>query len=300
MRSNYFSSLSLTVFLTACAQAPAVRPPPTSPIPSPMAMVDSSMPPNVNEPAPRPTIPPPQEEVAAKPEAAAALVQDSVWKMKKGKLSGPGAVSAKIIAQDKDEKSGQTTVTRCWKYKGFALVELKSSGEVGAGELNIRRGDKLCAADFKGHSDNLNIIEGDFAGIAGDYVIIEGADASEGPPQFQIFSLKTNKEVFKSNHNQAEEFQLTRHGHKTALNFFAKIPVKCALAEEGEECWKKVLAASPMKKPTAMPDCAAAFKKAKVSVQEDALVTVPAQIADLDAPKLEWVGGKATCAPVPQ
>ncbi|MGZ3723461.1 MAG: hypothetical protein ACXVA9_11050, partial [Bdellovibrionales bacterium] len=160
--------------------------------------------------------------------------------------------------------------------------------------------ENLCAAEFKGKSENLNIIEGNFAGVAGDYILIEGADVSEGPPQFQIFSLATAKEVLKSNHHPDEEFTFSKRGHKTSLIFFAKIPVKCELAGEGAACWKKVLALSPPSQPTPMPNCTAAFAKAKVSPEESALVTIRAQVADLNAPKIQILGGKATCVPAPQ
>jgi hypothetical protein len=240
-------------------------------------------------PAKEPTIPPP--------------VKDVVWKLKKGKLSGPGQVAPKLIAQIKDPKSGAVTKIRCWNYAGHSITEGKTTGEVGAGEVNIRRAssakDKLCGADFAGKTDNLDIIEGYFAGIAGDYVVIEGADVGEGLPQFQLISLKTGKEIFKSMHNPNEEFRLEQRGHRMSLRFFAKIPVKCALADEGEACWKKVLTLSPPAKHTPMPDCSESFAKAKLAKTEDALVTIHAEVADLSKPKIRLLGGKATCQPAP-
>src|SRR5665213_3499763 len=183
------------LMLAACTQAPvASEPAQKSPIPPPVAVVTNPPPVRVTEP-----------KIESEPIAPARPKNtDTVWKLKKGKLQG--TLAGKIIAQTKDEKSGQTTVTRCWKYENFAVIQIKSSGEVGAGEINLRRGDKiLCAADFPEKIDNLNIIEGDFAGRAGDYLVIEGADTTEGPPQFQIFSIATGKEIFKSIHNQTEE-----------------------------------------------------------------------------------------------
>jgi hypothetical protein len=111
--------------------------------------------------------------------------------------------------------------------------------------------------------------------------------------------VATGKQVFKSVHNALEDFTLTQRGHRLSARFFGKISVPCELAEEGEACWKKVMAKTPAAKRTPMPDCSSSFAKAKLAKTEQALVTIPAEVADLSAPKIRWLGGKATCEPAP-
>jgi hypothetical protein len=242
---------------------------------------------------------------AIEPKPSKPKATDIIWKLKNGKMQGPGQAAPKVIGTFKDPKSGAVTVTSCWKYPDFAITESKTKGEVGAGEAFLRHSSKggkedLCAAEFSGKSDELKIIEGYFAGVAGDYVFIEGADVGEGLPQFQIISTKSATEAFKGVHHPTEEFTVTQRGHRVSLTFFSKVPVKCEIAAEGAECWKKVLAGLPSVKPTPMPECAAAFKNAKVALEESALVTVRAEVSDMAAPKLKILGGKATCQPAPQ
>ena len=294
----------VSALFAACAEAPASSSGSASSA-APVAATTPSVPVMTPETPPQAASTPAEKKVMREAPAAKSEVPvkatGTVWKMKKGKLSGTPA--AKVIAKDKDPKSGQMITTFCWRYETFAVIGIKGSGEVGTGEVDLRRESKphenLCKMEFSGKVDNLDIIEGDFAGVAGDFVVIEGADATDGPPQFQILSTVTNKEVFKGVHNPAEEFSLTRRGHRTSLTYFTRIPVKCELADEGAACWSKVLAASPLKKHTAMPDCKGAFAKAKVKMTEDAVVTVEAEVGDLNAPKVAFIGGKATCAPVP-
>jgi hypothetical protein len=304
----------LAFLFSACASSEVERtgvsaPPPPPPRVAPMVQPSAAPGSAATSGAPESPVSLPQEEApvanvnAAK--AAAAKSSESIWKMKKGKLLGPGQVSPKVIGQFKDPKTGAVTVTNCWKYPGFAITESKTKGEVGAGEMFVRRSsgaarENLCAAEFPGKSIELKIIEGYFAGVAGDYIVVEGADVGEGLPQFQIFSLESAKEIYKGTHQPDEEFSLLRRGKQSSLYFFTKIPVKCELATEGAACWKKVLSGFPAVKPTPMPDCLAAFKKAKIAPEESALVTIRAEIPDLASAKLRVTGGKATCQPAPQ
>ena len=317
------SILFSVLMMTACAQTPPVTAPvppvaqverPPLPAPSLVQVRKGALAPEANAQStvseapsrqlsvpqgtvPQGTMPGPEPETTPKSE--------KVWKLKKGKLEGPDQVSPKTISTTADPKSKAVTTTRCWRYPAFAVVESKTTGEVGAGEVNLRRmtgaqKENLCASEFSGKSENLNIIEGSFAGIAGDLVVIEGADVQEGPPQFQFWSVATGKEILKSAHAANEEFVLSQRGKKTSLRFFAKIPVKCELASEGEECWRKVLAQTPLAQPTAMPDCKSPLAKAKLKPEDSVLVLVRAEIADVRTPKVHYVGGKAICQAAPQ
>ena len=259
------------------AQTPAVTPPPATPVP-----VENARP---SEPtkdvAPTPTPPQPKS-----------------WTLKKGKLSG-GQPSGKIVSSVKNEKTSGKTIETCWNYGSFSIFELKSTDEVGAAELAVRTpakpGEKLCEQDFKGKTLNLRIIEGFFAGVAGNMIVVDGADSSEGMLDFQLLSLETGKEIFKSAHHPAEDVRIT----PTSVEYYAKVKVACELPTEGAACWNRVIEDNKFQKKTRMPDCKATFAKKGKALTEPALVTVPAKVASLSAPKVVLVGGRATCDPEP-
>ena len=253
-------------------------------------------------PAVLPAEPPPEAKVEALVPAAPAPAgepAEQVWKVKKGKMAGQP--KPLLIGKFKNKKLPGFTSDICYNYKTFSLVETMSTGEMGSAELLIRYdGSKgLCKPEYKGKYANLNIIEGHLAGVAGDYVVIDGDDPSEPLRQFQIFSLETGKEVYKAYHHPDEDIVLTKKGGVTSVTFHAQVKVKCELASDGEACWKKVIEQNGMKKGSPMPDCKTAFEKTKTSLFEMALVTAKAQIANLASPKVEYVGGKSTCVPAP-
>lgn len=318
MKSAAFVILSFSCLLVACASTEVERtglkaepPPPPRVAPlvqeaaAPGSAATAGAPASaVNQPSAAPS-----SDFAGKDKAAAKAspkVKAADWRLKTAQVIGPGQVSPKGIGDFKDPKTGAITHTRCWNYRTFAITESRTKGEIGAGEVNIRRAEgkakqNLCAKDFDGKIDSLDIIEGYYAGLAGDYLVIEGADVGEGLPQFQIFSAVTGKQVLKETHDPSEDFVISLRGHRASLLFYAKVPVKCELLEEGQECWKKVLAQLPSVKPMPMPDCAASFKAAKASLQDTPQVAMRAEVSDLANAKVTVVGGgKATCRPGPQ
>jgi hypothetical protein len=116
---------------------------------------------------------------------------------------------------------------------------------------------------------------------------------------FQLFASADGKEAFKGKRNPAEEFNITRENGLYGVTFFTKIKVMCELAADGQACWKKVLEQNGAPKGLPMPDCKAAFEKAKVALTEPALVTVRARVKNIKSPKVEFIPGRATCVPEP-
>jgi hypothetical protein len=258
-------------------------------------------------PAPVAAAPAPEAKPVTPPKAEVskpAEPKEIVWPVKKGKVQGPGArVAAKKISTVKNQKTPGTTSEFCYNYGKFAIVEVVSTDEKGALDIFVRfpseKIKNLCTADFAGKYVGLDVLEGGFAGVAGDYVVVDGIDSSEGLTEFQIFNLETGKEAYRGAHQPTEEFALTKNGDRTSLVYFSKIKVSCEMVSDPQGCWKKVLADNGIKKWFAAPDCAAAFKKAGTPADELALITVRSRVADLKNPKLELLGGKATCSPAP-
>lgn len=242
----------------------------------------------------------PAVEAPAKP----PVEKEVTWTLKKGKLSGPGAwVAGKKISTIKNPKTPGSTSEICHHYGKFAVVEVQSTDEKGALDLFVRypsdKDKNLCNPDFNGKYVGLSVLEGYFAGVAGDYAVVDGFDDSEGLLDFQIFSLETGKEVFRSSHHPTEEFALTKRGDKSSLIFFSKIKVSCELGkDEKGECWKKILKENGLKK-IAAPDCKVTFAKANQPLEEQALVTVRSRVANLAQPKIELLGTRAICSPAP-
>jgi hypothetical protein len=266
----------------------------------------------VQAPSPAAVAPPPAQEPVAeqKPIAAAPQVQtpekkepvELVWRMKKGRLTGPGkSPSPKQIGKFKNKKGNGYTIDYCSDFGDFAIFESKSTDEVGSAEINIRRRGTgpLCKDDFKGAYTNLKIREGSFAGVAGDLVVTEGADVGEGVVESQIFSLKDGHEIFRVIHNPQEEYVLKKSGPTVSVVYFAKVRLKCDLPTEGRACWSRIVEENHLPKSVKMPDCAHAFKKAGKNLTEPAQVTVKAHVANIQKPKIEFLGGSATCAPEP-
>lgn len=279
--------------LCACSSSPKPTPVPVviqAPVQLPKTAVSS------------PTSAPPKVEVSV-PEGREASVpkRESIYKLKKGKMFG-GQPAAKLLEKFKNEKTPGVTTENCWNYGKFAVVEMKSTDEVGSAELTLRlpptdfKGS-LCAKDYEGPRKDLRLIEGHFAGVAGEYVFVDGEDDSEGVLEFQIFNL-AGKEIFRSRRHPSEDFTVIEKDGRVSITFFAKVDVRCELAAEGEECWKKVLSQNRLPK-TALPDCKSSYEKNKTPLTEDALVTVRAHIANVSDPKLKFLGGQATCAPAP-
>lgn len=303
-----------TGLMCACASGAKENsaPPPSSP---------AAHPPSPATTAEKPTQTVKPAIVETKPSAPAAAAPKSetkaeeppkpkapqTWRLKKGKLSGPNAfVAGKQISKVKNDKTPGFTTETCYNYGNFAVVEMRSTDEVGAAEISVRHADpaakaNLCATEYKGRTDNLRIIEGYFSGIAGEYLVVEGADATEGLIDFQIFKLETGKEVFKAKHDAGQEFSIAEHGDgkDASLLFFGKLDVKCELAQEGEPCWKETLKLNKVQKPTPMPPCKAEFEKRKIALTEPALAATLARVSRLAAPKVQFIGGHATCLPEP-
>lgn len=285
------------ICLVSCAE-PATKSEAAANAPAPK--VEQAASPSEPEAPVAPAIESPKEP-AAKAEAAAPTATapaNEVWKVVKGKIAGEWP-KALLIGKFKNKKLPGFTSDICYKFKDFSLVETKSTGEMGSAEL-VMRHEPTCAKDFQGKYTNLKIIEGHFAGIAGDYVVVDGDDKTEGVIEFQLFDLKNGKEAYKGRRNPDEEFHITRQNGVTSVIFFAKIKVLCELAADGEACWKKVLEQNDVPKSVAMPDCKKPFEKAKVGLTEPALVTVRAKIANLKSPAVKFIGGKSTCVPEPQ
>ncbi len=212
-----------------------------------------------------------------------------------------GQPAPKLIGQFKNQKTPGVTTEKCWNYGRFAVVEMKSTDEIGSAELTLRlpspEGNSLCAKEYEGLKKDLRLIEGHFAGVAGDYILVDGEDASEGVLEFQIFNL-SGKEVFRSQRHPDQDMVVQLKDGKVSLTYFAKVQVRCELAADGEECWKKVTESQRLPK-TPMPDCKSVFEKSKTPLTEDALVTVKAHVASVSEPKVKFLGGQATCAPAP-
>lgn len=256
-------------------------------------------PPKMEEAAPTPPVPPAASAPARPP--APPVLKDEIWRVKHGKIAGLPKPSQ--IGRFKNKKLPGYTTDMCFHFKTFAVVETTSTGEIGSAEIVVRyptEGQKdLCSPEFKGKYANLKIVEGHLAGVAGDYIVVDGDDKSEGLPEFQLFQVSDGKEVFRARRNGDEELVVVRKDGKTSLTFFAKLKVTCELAADGEVCWKKVLAQNEIKNAVVMPDCKTAFAAAKMELHELALVTTRARVSDLAAPKVEFLGGKATCMPAP-
>ncbi len=303
-------ALSTVTLMLAAACASSDRNPETPASPEPAAAAPtaskSAPPPQIkSEPAPITEVAPSKGAAppVAKP-APPAEVKEEMWVLKNGKLKGPGAwVPSKKISTVKNPKGNGTTSEICYNYGKFALVEVQSTDEKGSLDIFVRFPDEkvknLCAADFSGKYHGLSVLEGAFAGVAGDYVLVDGIDASEGIVEFQIFSIETGKEAFRGSHHPTEEFAITRRGERSSLIFFPKIKSVCEMGTDPAACWKKTLEANGLKKAFPAPDCVAAFKKANVPLEESALITTRARVANLKEPKVELLGTRATCAPAP-
>lgn len=283
--------LSLACLLLACAGQPI----PSGPIDAAPAMPTEPLKHAqdiASEVSTVPTPPKPQPQSQPSPQLTPAKSTEQSWTMKSGKLRGADQPSAKLISKIKDAKTGQTITSMCFKFADFAIEEVRATGEIGAAEVNLRRantpGQSLCAADFKGSVKNLPAIEGFFAGATPDFVIVEGADPAETIPDFQLISLKTMKQTFKGRHEPGQDFTITKRGPKTSLIYHAPMTVKCELAVEGIECWKQVLKLNGVRGGSPLPDCKQA---------ESVLVTMRAQINDIESPKIEFLGGPAICRP---
>ncbi len=292
-------SFAVSMILAGCA-APAQPRSSAAPISAPAAAalpVKESPPPSAKSTAE--TAVHKHGAASAKPQKPAPMPEQN-WKLKTGKLSGPGIpAGGKVISTFINPKNGAVSTDTCYTYGDFAVVESRTKGEIGAGEVTLRRkgAGNLCAVEYKGENVEIKIGEGYFAGVAGDYLLMDGAEAADGVLDFQLFAIETGKEVLKAQHHPDEEFTLTRKDGKTSLVYYARLPVKCELALEEQVCWKKVLEANQIKKPLPMPDCTAAFKKTGTSSFESALVTARVRIGDLKSPKPEFTGGRATCQP---
>lgn len=288
--SKYFFSV-LFLFATACSSQPQAQ--------SASAVKSEVLSTKVESKIEQPTLEPKTEAPApevAKPEAP----KEQIWQVKKGKLIGPGKMpSPKIIGKVENKKGGGHTIDYCYDFGDFAVVESKSTKEVGSAEINIRRKgqDSLCKADFKGTVMNLKLREGSFAGIAGDIVVTEGADVGEGVVEAQLFSLEDGHEICRVIHNPAEEFSIKKSGRITSATFFAKATVRCELPTEGAACWQRIVEENKIPKSVRMPDCTAVFKKMGKDISEPAQVTAKAKVSDVTKPKLEFINGSATCAP---
>lgn len=267
------------VLANACASAPEPAPPVVAAAVSTIA-----------EPSPAPA--PAPVAVAVAENKTPAPFEQSVWKLKKGKMLG-GQPAPKVLSTFKNQKTPGTTTEKCYHYQKFSVVEMKSTDEIGSAEVTVRtpteEAKNLCAKEFKGVRKELKIIEGHFAGVIGDFILLDGEDATEGTLEFQIFDL-SGKQMFKSFRHPEEEFTIIAKEGKVSITFFAKVKVSCDLVADGDSCWKKIVDENKLPK-TPKPDCK--------SVKEDALVTVKAHISDLSNPKIKFLGGKATCAPAP-
>lgn len=216
-----------------------------------------------------------------------------MWHLQKGKLTGPGAFGhASQISKVKNKKTPGFTIETCYRYATFAIVEMRSTDEIGAAEVTLRqeppKGFALCQPEFKGKTTNLKIIEGYFAGVAGGYIMIDGADSSEGQTEFQLIDVNTGLEVMKSVHHPKEDFAIIKVGDATTLEFYAKLAVKCELAAQGEACWKKVLSENKVVGKTPKPDCPS----------DPALVFTRARVNKPGSP-IKFLGGKSTCQAAP-
>ncbi len=287
-RSSRIILLGLIYMTSACAGSPPVIEAPPQPPPQSIVVSESKVSPKVPPPAP-------------------AVITPSgiqVWRMKKGKLEGASQRPlAKLISKTKNKKGAGFTIDSCFDYGNFAIFESKSSDEMGSAEIYVRHktpgAGPLCVEEYKGRQVNLRIREGSFAGVAGEYAVIEGADGSEGMLEAQIFNLESGNEIYRALHHPSEEFALTKKDGLTSLVYFAKVSVKCELVSEGKTCWDKVLTLNKLPRSTRMPDCKTPFEKTGTPVNELALVTAKARINNLEKPKLEFVGGRATCVPEP-
>lgn len=283
--------ISLTV-VSACSSPPKPTPVPVviqAPVQTPKAEGSASI------------SAPPKVAVQPPAEPAPVIKREAVFKLKKGKMFG-GQPAPQLLEKFKNEKTPGFTTETCWNYGKFAVVEMKSTDEIGSAELTLRllpadSKGSLCAKDFEGPRKDLRLIEGHFAGVAGEYVFVDGEDDSEGVLDFQIFNLN-GKEVFRSRRHPLEDFTVSEKDGRVSITFFAKVEVRCELAAEGEECWQKVISKNRLPK-TPLPDCKSSFEKNKTPLTEDALVTVRAHIANVAEPKLKFLGGSATCAPAP-
>lgn len=285
MNSKRIFAASLGFLFVSCAQT-AVK----SESPAPNAP-----PPSVSAPAPAPAAEAPAKVVAV---AQPAPPAEEVWKVVKGKIGGSWP-KALLISKFKNKKLPGYTSDICYNFGTFAVVETKSTGEMGSAEIVLRH-EPTCAQEYKGKYSNLRIIEGHFAGVAGDYVVVDGDDRTEGVVDFQLFSLATGQEVYKGKRNPGEELTLSRKDGVTSAVFYTKLKALCELANEGEACWKKVLAQNDAPKFLPMPDCKKAFEKEKVALHEPALVTSRARIKNVKSPSVELISGKTTCVPEPQ
>jgi hypothetical protein len=288
---KYFSAMMYFLFV-ACAQSGVKPEPPPANAPPPPA-VKAEAAPEVETPAAKPAAAKVVKDLPPKPPA------EEVWKIGNGKVVGKWPKDL-LIGKFKNKKLPGYTSDVCYNYGTFAVVETRSTGEAWAAEVVVRH-EPTCAKDYKGKYSNLRIIEGHFAGVAGDYIVVDGDDKTEGVVDFQLFEIATGKEVYRGKRNPAEEFHLARKDGVTGVVYFTKVKAICELAAaDGPACWKKIIEQNSLPKFLPMPDCKGAFEKAKVALHEPALVTARARVKDVKNPTVEFISGKATCTPEPQ
>jgi hypothetical protein len=306
---------AILFFVAACTSSPKPSAPPSPPTEEVAVKSDSPTGGAVSEAAPAKSpaaAASKSSEMNKNSESAQSTTPESnsppkpvtqIWKLKKGKLDGPFAFGhPTVLSKSKNKKGNGTTTETCYRYATFAVVELKSSDEIGSAEIAVRydppKGFALCAIDFKGKTNYLKITEGYFAGVAGGFILVDGADSSEGQTEFQLFQVDSGLEVMKSFRHPSEEFTIIKNGDNLSVEYLAKMKVNCELAKDGEKCWKEVLKENKVVGKTPMPDCMGAFDQAKTAHTEPALVFTRARVAKPGSPP-RFLGGKATCQPAP-
>lgn len=307
---NIILAVAALILFTACSSST-----PKEERPSAQSMLEERASTKPSPAAPVSPVPPPRSaepQVPYNPDPALAKSEiligkvppkTEIWRLKKGKLEGPFAFGHPTqLSKTKNKKTPGYSIETCFRYATYSVVELKSQDEVGSAELAVRhdppKGFALCLPEFKGNTSNIRIIEGYFAGVAGGLILIDGADSTEGQTEFQLIDAESGTEVFKGFHHPTEDFAIIKTGDAVSIEYFAKLPVKCELANEGEKCWKKVLSENKVVGKTPMPDCAGEFDKTKTARTEPALVFTRARIGKPGSPP-KFLGGKATCQPAP-
>ena len=189
MKTIMLSILSAVLLMTlSCVGAP--KPVTSEPAAQRVSSEPQAPPPNIKAQP----IPTPGPDVAKPIAQTMEEHKEMTWTLAKGKLKGPGAfVTAKKISTVKNQKTPGTTSEFCYNYGKFAVVEVISTDEKGALDLFVRfpseKAKNLCISDYNGKYVGMDVLEGGFAGVAGEYILVDGIDSSEGLTEFQVGSI---------------------------------------------------------------------------------------------------------------
>jgi hypothetical protein len=153
----------------------------------------------------------------------------------------------------------------CFYYPGFMVKEV-DLGELGASELSITpnsKADLMPGCDAK--STGAMVVKSDdwsgyFAGVKGDFVFFTSEDGVNGGMPFAVFGAKSGKKLFEDSAGTELFRSIALSGDGVAMRYRRVFKAPCSLYADAKGCWQKIMAVTSLA-PSAMPDCADAYKK---------------------------------------